>query len=161
MGRRPSVQFDEAVRLNMSALIAYARSVTHNSWTADEAVQETLIRAWRYWPTFRHDSQVLTWLITICRRVVIDIASRTVAHEQIAEEVLAIPESHSEIGVNELIADLPLPQREVLVLCLVIGFDYDTTASILDIPIGTVRSRLSRARDALAVQMANEKRDAV
>ncbi len=145
----------------MSALVAYARSATNNSWTTDEAVQETLIRAWRYWPTFRHESHVLTWLITICRRVVIDMASRAVAHEQIAEEALVIPESNGVIRVNELISELPLPQREVLVLCSVIGFDYETTATILDIPVGTVRSRLSRAREALAAKIASEQRDAV
>lgn len=161
MGRRANTQFDEVVRLNMPALVAYARSVTNNPWTADEAVQETLIRAWRYWPTFRHESHVLTWLVTICRRVVIDMASRSVTHEQIAEEVLAIPESSEVIGVSELISELPLPQREVLVLCSVIGFDYETTATVLDIPVGTVRSRLSRAREALALKMANENRDAV
>lgn len=153
--------FEEAVRANIAALSAYARSAARDQWTADEAIQETLIRAWRYWPTFRQESHVLTWLITICRRVIIDLASRAISHEEIGLRELAIPTSSPSIGLQEMIADLPLSQREVVVLCSVIGFDYETTAEILEVPVGTVKSRLSRARQSLASQMSSDRRDAI
>ena len=159
MGSTADNKFNAAVRDNQVALMTYARSVTRNSWMADEAVQETLIRAWRYWPTFRNESHVLTWLITICRRVVIDIASRNVDHEQINEDVLQIPSVSEDIGVHDFISELPLAQREVVVLCSVIGCDYETASHILEVPIGTVRSRLSRARQTLSEKIYGEHRN--
>ena len=165
MGRRSDQHFEQLMNASISALRAYARSVTANSWLADEAVQETLIRAWRYWPTFRGDSSALTWLITICRRVVIDLASRTQHHEQFNNDVenhshIANPDNSNASGIHDLISELPLPLREVVVLCLILGFSYEETARLLEIPIGTVRSRLSRARETLASQLHSEFRQA-
>ena len=165
MGQRSDQHFEQVINANINALRAYARSVTAYPWLTDEAVQETLIRAWRYWPTFRGDASALTWLITICRRVVIDLASRAQHQERFEsdyEDCAQIDRSavSNNSGIHDLIADLPLPQREVVVLCLVLGFDYLETAQMLEIPIGTVRSRLSRARDTLANQLRSEFRQA-
>ena len=52
-----------------------------------------------------------------------------------------------------MVRELPLPQREVVVLCAILGFDYESAAQSLDIPIGTVRSRLARAREQLGRQL--------
>jgi RNA polymerase sigma-70 factor (ECF subfamily) len=52
-----------------------------------------------------------------------------------------------------MISHLSLPLREVVVLCAVLGFDYETAAETLGVPVGTVRSRLSRARESLALQL--------
>ena len=57
-------------------------------------------------------------------------------------------------ALQELVAQLPLPQREVVVLCALLGFDYETAAKTLNIPIGTVRSRLARARETLGERLA-------
>jgi len=158
---RNDIEFEQIVRENIASLSAYARSTTRNQWIAEEAVQETLIRAWRYWPTFRNESTALSWLITICRRVIIDIVSRTPTHDEInTRDNTAVQENHV-IGLQEMIINLPLSQREVIVLCAVIGFDYETVAEILDVPIGTVRSRLSRARQSLASQLETERREAM
>ena len=51
-----------------------------------------------------------------------------------------------------MVRELPLPQREVVVLCAVLGFDYESAAQSLGIPVGTVRSRLARAREQLGRQ---------
>lgn len=161
MGSAANDTFNTAVRDNRSALMTYARSITPNTWAADEAVQETLIRAWRYWPTFRNQSHVLTWLITICRRVVIDMASRNVTHEPINDEVLKMTATTNDIGLQDLISELPMAQREVIVLCSIIGYDYETAARILDVPVGTVRSRLSRARLSLSQKIDGAHRDVI
>lgn len=165
MGTPSNRRFEQVVADHFTALNAYAQSVTAYSWLAEEAVQETLIRAWRYWPSFRGDSSPLTWLITICRRVVIDMASQVHHHQPLSESVESVIHLRNDASVrnthiHELIADLPLPQREVVVLCLVLGFDYEETAQLLEIPIGTVRSRLSRARETLADQMSEALRRA-
>jgi RNA polymerase sigma factor (sigma-70 family) len=79
---------------------------------------------------------------------VVDLATARVASP--AERLPEDCESPDRSGeIHELIEQLPLEQREVVALCGVLGYDYAAAAAILDIPIGTVRSRLHRARAAL------------
>lgn len=141
------------MRDNIRGVSAFALSITSNPHIAEEAVQETFIRAWRYWPTFRNESSVISWLITICRRVVIDMARKQKLHDQLPENVIDIRDHFASTAIYELVRELPLPQREVVVLCAILGFDYESAAKSLDIPIGTVRSRLARAREQLGRQL--------
>ncbi len=141
------------MRENIRSITAFALSITSNAHIAEEAVQETFIRAWRYWPTFRHESPVVSWLITICRRVVIDMAKKNRVHEQLPENVIEIRDHFASMAIYDMVRELPLPQREVVVLCAVLGFDYESAATTLNIPIGTVRSRLARAREHLGHQL--------
>ena len=141
------------MRENIRSVTAFALSITSNPHVAEEAVQETFIRAWRYWPTFRNESSAISWLVSICRRVVIDIAKKNRVHEQLPENVIDIRDHFASIAIYEMVRELPLPQREVVVLCAVLGFDYDSAATTLNIPIGTVRSRLARAREHLGRQL--------
>ncbi|MEY3656638.1 MAG: hypothetical protein RL114_996 [Actinomycetota bacterium] len=143
------------MRENISGVNAFALSITSNPHVAEEAVQETFIRAWRYWPTFRNESTVMSWLITICRRVVIDMAKKQRVHEQLPENVIEIRDHFASTAIYDLVRSLPLPQREVVVLCAILGFDYESAAQSLEIPIGTVRSRLARAREQLGQQLDN------
>ena len=147
--------FDTVMRDNISAVTAFALSITSNPHLAEEAVQETFIRAWRYWPTFRNESSVISWLVTICRRVVIDMAKKQRAHEQLPENVIDIRDHFASTAIYDIVKELPLPQREVVVLCAILGFDYESAARSLDIPVGTVRSRLARAREQLGRQLDN------
>jgi RNA polymerase sigma-70 factor (ECF subfamily) len=145
--------FDAMMRENISGVTAFALSITSNPHVAEEAVQETFIRAWRYWPTFRNESAVISWLITICRRVVIDMAKKQRVHEQLPENVIEIRDHFASTAIYDMVRGLPLPQREVVVLCAILGFDYESAAQSLEIPIGTVRSRLARAREQLGQQL--------
>ena len=141
------------MRDNIRGVSAFALSITSNPHTAEEAVQETFIRAWRYWPTFRNESTAISWLITICRRVVVDMARKQKLHDQLPENVIDIRDHFASTAIYELVRELPLPQREVVVLCAILGFDYESAAQSLDIPVGTVRSRLARAREQLGRQL--------
>jgi RNA polymerase sigma-70 factor (ECF subfamily) len=145
--------FDAMMRENIKGVTAFALSITSNPYVAEEAVQETFIRAWRYWPTFRNESSAISWLVTICRRVVIDMARKQKVHEQLPENVIEIRDHFASTAIYEMVRELPLPQREVVVLCAILGFDYESAAQSLDIPIGTVRSRLARAREQLGRQL--------
>ena len=153
MSKKRETQFDEIVRSHTRGLMAYARSITSNQWVAEEAVQETFIRAWRYWPTFRHESSVMSWLVTICRHAVTDIVRKQPTHDQLPENVIDAHDQFFTSSIFELVKGLPLPQRDVVVLCAVLGFDYESAATSLQIPIGTVRSRLARAREQLGKQL--------
>lgn len=153
MTRKSEAEFDSVMRDNFAAVSAYARSATFRQHIAEEAVQETFIRAWRYWPTYRNEAPVLSWLITICRRVIIDLVQKDSPSEALPQDVVDRHDDYEHTALQELISHLPLPQREVVVLCAVLGFDYETAAATLNIPIGTVRSRLARARESLGKEL--------
>lgn len=141
------------VRECAGPLASYARSLTNDRTLAEEAVQETFIRAWRYWPTFRGESGHMSWLITICRRVMIDLARRNRSHTALPDNVVDARDDFAPTIIHDLIRDLPIPQREVVVLCALLGFDYESAAKLLNVPVGTVRSRLSRARESLGQRL--------
>lgn len=153
MAKRSEAEFDAVMREHLAAVSAYARSATSRRHLAEEAVQETFIRAWRYWPTFRNESSVLSWLITICRRVIIDLVQKDTIVDELPIDVVDSNDEFETTALQELVSHLPLPQREVVVLCAFLGFDYETAASTLNIPIGTVRSRLARARETLGKEL--------
>lgn len=155
MAKQTEAHFDAVMREHLGAVSAYARSATSRRHLAEEAVQETFIRAWRYWPTFRQESSVLSWLITICRRVIIDLVQKDTDTDQLPIDVVDRNDDFETTALHELVSHLPLPQREVVVLCAFLGFDYESAASTLNIPIGTVRSRLARAREFLGTELNN------
>lgn len=141
-------RFDELVRRHYRAVLAYARATTSPA-LAEDAVQETFLRAWRYFDSFRGDGSFEGWLIRICRRCIIDLAER---EQRVASAALPVivehPDHQSETMM--IIEQMSPQHREVLALCGLLGYDYDTAAEVLDVPVGTVRSRLSRARALLA-----------
>ncbi len=159
-------RFEQLVRAHQHAVRAYARSMASTPANADDAVQETFLRAWRYLDSFRGDGSFEGWLIRICRRCVIDVETRERRSADASAAAAAEAASHEAEGPDErgetmaLVAGLPPDQREVVVLCGVLGYDYESAAAVLDIPIGTVRSRLHRGRAALAQALEPEARRA-
>lgn len=95
----------------------------------------------------------MPWLITICRHVTFDLIKKNRAHQQLPDDVIDTSDQFDTSAVNEMIRSLPLAQREVMIMCAILGFDYDTAARALGIPVGTVRSRLARARESLAADI--------
>ncbi len=151
--------FDELVRSHEAALTTYARSIARDHWSAEEAVQGTLVRAWKYIDTFDRRGSFEGWLLRICRNVVIDNARADARRPA----VIALPEldrfappvaPDDSFGVVALLRELTIDHREVLVLVGVIGLSYDEAAATLAIPVGTVRSRLGRAREAFGRLLA-------
>jgi RNA polymerase sigma-70 factor (ECF subfamily) len=146
----------------------YALALTRNESDADDIVQETYLRAHRYWRSFESASDCRRWLLTICRNVfntVVQREDRSVAVEDEELESLAAARTHNaavvagvddmyarlDLGpaINDAIAGLHNAFRDVVVLSDVEGFSYEEIAEMLAIPIGTVRSRLFRARRQL------------
>jgi len=146
-------RFDELVRRHHRAVLAYARATTSAS-IAEDAVQETFLRAWRYFDSFRGEGSFEGWLIRICRRCIVDLADKEKRINESSTRLpvgIQYPDHQSETMM--LIETLSRQHREVLALCGLLGYDYETAAEVLDVPVGTVRSRLSRARALLAAAL--------
>jgi len=141
----------------------YARVLTRDATGADDLVQDTLARAWEKRRLWRAGTDLRAWLFTIMHNVFVNQLARarsdarTVSLEAIAENG-APAQTQADGGPIDRIAllevarqldRLPPDQREVLILAAVEELRYDEIAVALGIPIGTVMSRLSRARDKL------------
>lgn len=147
------------MREHVGAVNRYARALTSDPSLAEDAVQETFVRAWKYQDSFRGSGSYQGWLLRICRNAVIDLAVSRRRHDLDAgpltglAEVVSLPSTASTLEIDDAIGTLAADQREVLVLCGVLGYDYESAAALLDVPIGTVRSRLHRARTALSAEL--------
>lgn len=143
-------EFDALVRRHAGAVSAYARALSRDRWIAEEAVQETFLRAWRYRDSFDRRGSFEGWLLRICRNCLIDLANRQPLTEELPEQFELAAPADERHEIHALLETLPLPQREAIVLCGLLGYDYEGAAQLLGIPTGTVRSRLHRGRAALA-----------
>ena len=143
-------EFDQFVRETAPAIRRYALSLTRDRWLAEDISQETFLRAWRYWHSYRGESSREAWVVRICRNTTFDaLAKRVKTPEQVLDEVSAVDAGFEDVLIRDELNGLSLPHREVVVLVDLLGFDYASVAEILDCRTGTVRSRLSRARESL------------
>ncbi len=151
--------FDEFLKEHVGPITVYARATCGIQHLVDDVVQETFIRAWRYYPTLRADSSSRSWIISICRNTILDMSKKWPNYAD--SELLEQPDPHDAFRQNDLLnlmQYLNHEHREVLVLCGLLGYDYETTAEIIHVPIGTVRSRLARAREAMSTLLTDIQR---
>lgn len=159
--------FDTLPDLDLSAALPrlrrYARMLTGDVHRAEDLVQDTLARAWAKRHLWRAGSDLRAWLFTIMHNVHLNqFAIRRRERAQISLDAddghaldweLAVRATQSSrVEVNEVLAQierLPADQREVLVLAAVEELHYKEIATLLGVPVGTVMSRLSRARERL------------
>jgi RNA polymerase sigma-70 factor (ECF subfamily) len=136
----------------------YARSLTGDAWAADDLVQDTLERACQRWQLWKAGSDLRAWLFTLMhnlfidgtRRAVRQHASQRVDIDDIANDlpgVGGVPDQ--ALDLQRCLQRLPIEQREVLLLVTLHDLGYEEAARITGVPIGTVMSRLSRARARL------------
>jgi RNA polymerase sigma-70 factor (ECF subfamily) len=126
---------------------------------ADDVTQDAFVRAWKALPAFRGDASARTWLLSITRRACADQVRRNVRRRRLSGRLEAraatvtgggTTRDPSELlAVSALVDELPTDQREAFVLTQVIGCSYAEAAATCGVPIGTIRSRVARARDAL------------
>src|SRR5262252_3164896 len=124
---------------------------------ADDVTQDVYLRAWRSLPGFRAESSGRTWLLSITRRACVDAVRRRSRWRKLTArlhaEATAGTSSRAVVdevdGLDDLIARLPTAQREAFVLTQITGCSYSEAAEICGVEIGTIRSRVARARQAL------------
>lgn len=146
---------DLIYRLYAGRLYRYASALTGDSEAAQDAVQETMLAAWRNSASFDGRSRPLTWLVSICRNKVVDMMRRKGRREVPVHcpEDTAFNQMGIAVGAKadfwDAFGRLPREQREVLLLVFYSGFSQEEVTRILGIPRGTVRSRVYRARKNL------------
>jgi RNA polymerase sigma-70 factor (ECF subfamily) len=119
----------------------------------DDLVQETYLRALGAMPRFRGEAPVRLWLLSIARRVCADHVRRRQRRRRLTERLAREATHEHVVGpdvVDDLIAALTPDRREAFVLTQLVGLSYEEAAAVAGCPIGTIRSRVARARADLA-----------
>jgi RNA polymerase sigma-70 factor (ECF subfamily) len=143
----------------------FARALAGNQALADDLVQDCIERALRKWHLYDETRSLRTWLFTILRNVYISglrrggrgMVAKSV-DELVAGEDAVPPEQESRLAVGDIaaaIARLPEDHREVILLVALEDMSYREIAEVTGVPIGTVMSRLSRARASLRVSLGD------
>jgi RNA polymerase sigma factor (sigma-70 family) len=138
----------------------YARALAGDRSAADDLVQDTLERAWSKFHLYRRGTDLRAWLFTVMHNVYVNQLRSAKAGATLDEEMpeLAHPAREADglmlRDLDAAIRRLPPEQREVLLLVALEDMSYDAAARALGIPIGTVMSRLARAREKLRAMLA-------
>ncbi|MFC5945459.1 MULTISPECIES: sigma-70 family RNA polymerase sigma factor [Micromonospora] len=124
--------------------------------TADDLTQETYLRAFRALPAFAGRSSARTWLLGIARRACADHLRVVVRRRRLAERLashahtdLPHPDPAGQLGAADLVRRLPAERRGAFVLTQLLGLSYAEAAAVEGVPVGTIRSRVARARHDL------------
>ena len=151
-------RFREAARSGDPRLRRYARALTRDVTRADDLVQSCLTRAVAKQHLWQPGTDLRAWLFTILHNQHVNEVRRSVregvnvAVEDMAPVLTVQSNAYASLQLRDLeaaIASLPQEQRQVILLVGLEGMRYEEVAVILDVPVGTVRSRLSRGRDQL------------
>ncbi len=152
--------FESSLVQCIPRLRRYARALTNNPYDSDELVQDTLERALKKKKLWREESELRPWLFTIMHNILINKVRRdsiTPPMQELNETIEDVSTPPDSVWViRELkssIKNLPDDQKQVFLLISLEEFSYEETAKILNIPIGTVMSRLHRAREYLRQRM--------
>ncbi|TYB81258.1 RNA polymerase sigma factor [Maritimibacter fusiformis] len=146
---------------HMKVLRAFAISLTRNASSADDLVQDTVLKAWSNLDKFEEGTNMRAWLFTILRNTF--YSDRRKAKREVADVDGALTAQLSEKPAHDghlqladfraALAQLPPEQREVLTLVGVLQYSYEEAAEVCGVKVGTVKSRLNRGREALAERM--------
>ena len=155
---------DEAKRLVelIPRLRRYARALVGERSSADDLVQDTLERAWAKLHLYRRGTDLRAWLFTVMHNVHVNRVRATRVSDPLEDEMPELaqrgtqPDALLVRDLDRAIARLPADQRAVLLLVTLEELSYEEVARTLGIPIGTVMSRLSRAREKLRAMMLGQ-----
>ena len=162
-------EFHQLMEEQIPRLRRYACALTRNAEMGDDLVQETLVRALAKRHLWQPGTNLRAWLFTIMHNQNVNLVRRNLREgsvESLSElsDKLAGTTSDPIVRrqlceLEHAIDDLPIEQRQVILLIGLEGMNYAEAAAVINVPVGTVRSRLSRAREALRQIMGiSEKR---
>ncbi|QEL20802.1 sigma-70 family RNA polymerase sigma factor [Limnoglobus roseus] len=159
-------QFEDLTLPHLDAAYNLARWLTRDDHAAQDVVQEAYLRAAKYFASFR-GGDGRPWLLGIVRRASLDwltkhrqrdeVAFNEVAHDRGDEEsnpvLLAVRKWDQEL-VRQALIDLPRQLRETVILRELEGLTYQQIATVTEVPVGTVMSRLARGRQQLQQRLS-------
>lgn len=169
--------FEEEALPHLDAVYRFALRLAGSEAEADDLVQETFLRAYRAWDQYTRGTAAKSWLFTICRNVFLRRVERGKRHDEIVEEnVRRSPGATDPVNplwlsvsdvdpegeffasivdgrIIEAIQELPEEYRTAVVLSDVEGLPYAEIAELMDVPVGTVKSRLFRGRRRLQEEL--------
>jgi RNA polymerase sigma-70 factor (ECF subfamily) len=158
----------ELLAAQIPRLRRYARALTRNIEAADDLVQDCLERAWRKGHQWEAGSDLRAWLFTVMHNVYINgLRRKRPDTEPMAHEDYEDPRPQAVDGGLQLrdlergLTQLPPEQREVLLLVCLEELTYEQVAAVTGVPIGTVMSRLHRARERMRAYMGGEQKPAI
>jgi RNA polymerase sigma-70 factor (ECF subfamily) len=172
----PPADIDEPTRWALRARTgdplaeaAFVRSTQAEVWrfvaalidvgAADDLTQETYLRAFRALPRFEGRSSVRTWLLGIAKRTCADHLRSIVRQRRLADRIASVtrdehaPDPASTFHAADLLARLTPDRRASFVLTQILGLTYEEAAAALEVPVGTIRSRVARARADLVADL--------
>ncbi|KEZ16442.1 RNA polymerase sigma factor, sigma-70 family precursor [Sphingobium yanoikuyae] len=155
--RLSDAEFKAQLAAVLPQLRAFARSLAGNRDTADDLVQETMLKAWRARERYVAGTNFRAWAFVILRNHFLSEMRRKRFvgewDELVADRVLAAPaDQEKSVELRDMmraLMQLPVPQREALILVGAGGISYEETAEIVGVAVGTIKSRVARARVAL------------
>ncbi|HXI71392.1 MAG TPA: sigma-70 family RNA polymerase sigma factor [Verrucomicrobiae bacterium] len=161
--------FEQTVLPHLDAAYNLARWLAGNDHDAQDVAQEASLRAFKFFGSFRGEN-ARAWLLTIVRNTFYNWLQKNRPSEiagELDDEVLAVEDVSvnaeamnlrvaDAAAVQRAIAELPVEFREMIILREMEGFSYKEIADLSDVPIGTVMSRLARARKQLRKRLAGE-----
>lgn len=169
-----------AGRGDAEATTAFVRATQADVWryvaylvdraSADDLTQETYLRAFKGLKAFRGDTAARVWLLTIARRTVVDhfrkqgrrpvVSTHLDAMPDVGDRIGPVsPDPSSAVALRSLIERLDPDKRSAFVLTQVTGLSYAEAAEACEVPIGTIRSRVARAREDLLTWMSEAESD--
>ncbi|MBD7941448.1 sigma-70 family RNA polymerase sigma factor [Brevundimonas guildfordensis] len=158
---RPSSSDDNAFKAELVTLIphlrAFARTLTGDPTSADDLAQEAMMKAWDARASYQMGTNMKAWTFMILRNQFYSEKRRSWRQTQLDQEaaertLIAVDDPEAPVALDELrqaLKSLPEEQREALILVGAGGFAYEEAAEICQCAVGTVKSRVSRARKAL------------
>ena len=164
----PDAQFSSALLALLPRLRRYARMLTRDSASADDLVQDTVERAWSHHQQWQPGSDLRAWLFSILHNRRIDLLrgsqrlqsldddSAALSLDDIAGQPAPTDDRLGAIDLQRAFERLSDEHREVLMLVAVVQLSYVETARALGVPMGTVMSRLSRARQRLRLELGDD-----
>jgi RNA polymerase sigma-70 factor, ECF subfamily len=166
--------FEETVLPHLNAAFNYARWLTKNEAEAEDVVQDACVRAMRYFSSLR-DDDARAWLFTIVRNTWYSRVSRRASlteatpldstrderPDDAPDPEAQLLQQHTVALVRTALEELPVDFREVIVLREIEGLSYKEIAAVVRVPIGTVMSRLARARERLLALLKPEPKEAL
>jgi RNA polymerase sigma-70 factor (ECF subfamily) len=174
--RQKRSEFERQAMVHVDALYGAAYRLTRNARDAEDLVQDSLLRAYKFWDSFQQDSNCKAWLLRIVTntfineyqrrkrsREVLDAATaeqdatdgvlvQTSARDKVSPDQAMLHASVSD-DVQRALESLPDDFRTAVILCDMQGLSYKEIAEIMETPVGTVMSRLFRGRKLLAAAL--------